>query len=135
MSKGFFKSLMDKSKFLIEKAKPSFMKTTEISDICEGLIQVSNQTDTIKLKESNPYFNSNLSKSNGKPFISTEAITELPSAIIIVVGFHHKKGSIIEYAYPESAQSLLLSPEYEELSRKITFVSIPDACHALEVFF
>ena len=130
MSRGFFKNLMDKGKALIEKAKPSFMKSTgELTYICEGLIQVPSEADSIKLKESNPYF----SASSIKPETSSESTT-LPSVIIVVVGFHHKKGSIIEYAYPESMQEKLLkSTVYEELSKKICFVAIPDAVHALEV--
>ena len=122
MSKGFLKNLMDKGKALIEKAKPSFMKgPSDIGEICDGLIQVSNQTDSLKLKEANPYFKSKSSPSS------------LPDVIIAVVGFHHKKGSIIEYTDPEDTQAILQKPPYDDLGKKICSVAIPDAVHTLEV--
>ena len=120
MNGKFFKNLMSKGKSLI----PSFSKPPiEINDICEGLMKFPNKSDSMKLKDINPYF---------AP-VRIEESQNFPSVILLVVGFHHKKGSIIEYAYPESVKTALQTTEYEELSRKICFVAIPDAIHTLEV--
>ncbi len=119
---GFFKNLMDKGKALIAKAKPAFMKSGgDLADLCDGFVKLPSQTDSAKLRDANPYF---------RPAASSDS---LPSVIIVVVGFHHKKGSIIEYAYPEEAQTMLQKPPCEDFGKKICFVAIPDAVHTLEV--
>ncbi len=125
MNRGFFKNLVDRGKALIEKAKPSFMRgTNDLADLSDGFVKLPSQADTSKLRETNPYFR-----------ITPSTGPELPPLTIVVVGFHHKKGSIIEYTFPEEMQAALSQPPYEDLGKKVCFVAIPDAVHTLEVRF
>ena len=121
MNAQFFTNLLNKGKALIENVKPSFMKSSkEISEICEGLINIPNQSDTKKINNENAYFS---------PCITPEFF----STILIVVGFNHKKGAVIEYTYPEEEKKHLQNIKYEQFVKNICFMSIPDAAHTLDV--
>jgi hypothetical protein len=48
--------------------------------------------------------------------------------MISVVSFHHKKGPIIEFAYPENYADCL-KVEKGKLEEKITYYGMPDAVH------
>eukprot|EP00826_Nyctotherus_ovalis_P009279 TRINITY_DN12443_c0_g1_i1.p1 TRINITY_DN12443_c0_g1~~TRINITY_DN12443_c0_g1_i1.p1 ORF type:complete len:168 (+),score=29.40 TRINITY_DN12443_c0_g1_i1:84-587(+) len=123
MASYFLSGIINKGKAFLENVKPSFLKSSkEIEEVCEGLMKTSNQMDTKKLNDANPYFKRLSSK-------------ELPKAVLMVVGFHHKKGAVIEYVYPEEEKVWLQSPEYEDFTQKICFVAIPDAIHTLDVTF
>ena len=45
---------------------------------------------------------------------------------IVVVGFHHKKGAMIEFMYPEGGRG-------EEFEEFLTAVALPDAVHQNDV--
>jgi len=120
MDGNFLKNLMNKGKSFI----PFFMKPPpEVHEICEGLMTFPNKKDSAKLKDINPYFSP----------LQIKEQEELPSVILMIIGFHHKKGSIIEYVYPESLQESFKSSKYEEFTKKACFNGIPDAVHTLEV--
>ena len=122
MSKGFFARIADKGSAWMEAAKAAIGKGSgDVVEVCEGLAKRPDEKDTLKLREHNPYFRTKTGKSL------------LPDTMIVVVGFDHKKGSIIEYAYPEEACGRLQQRENEELMKKICFAAIPDAAHTLEV--
>lgn len=48
--------------------------------------------------------------------------------MISVVSFHHKRGPIVEYAYPENYIDNL-TIEKEKLEEKLTLYGMPDAIH------
>ena len=121
MATYYLSGFLNKGKALYDNVKHSILKPPkELSEMCEALIKTSNKADTKKLNDTNPYF-----KSNKDQF----------SAILIVVGFDHKKGAIIEYAYPEKEEKWLQLAECEEFVKSICFVVIPDAIHTLDVMF
>jgi len=54
-----------------------------------------------------------------------------PEIYIVVVGFHHKKGSIIEHIIPKQSSGMF-SPG-SEFEKSIAFSAIPDAAHISDV--
>lgn len=52
----------------------------------------------------------------------------LPIEYILVIGFDHKIGSIVEYTHPEPAEGDLS----EEVQRSLTFLGLPDGSHSVE---
>ena len=111
-------------KKLLKMATSTFTRSrTELTDICEGLIKLPNKNDSIKLKDTNPYF------------ASIETRSTLSPIVILIIGFHHKEGSIIERAYPETNMEILKTSEYTEFSKQLCFIAIPDAAHDLDVYY
>ena len=111
------------------KLKPEKEKKVSM----DTLIQVF--TNTLSFKNLSPSISSfyyNQSPSNTEPIL-----------LIAIVGFHHKKGSIIEFTYPPKEQ-LIQSKIFKNLSEKIppskilddilnqlTFLCLPDGCHLI----
>jgi len=54
----------------------------------------------------------------------------LPDLFLAIVGFDHKKGSVMEYIYPEL--NTTLTEDFTEFCNRLTFLAIPDAAHFLE---
>jgi len=101
---------------LLKKAAFFATKSKDFTDFCEAFFYISPPEDTAP----NPYF----------PQKQSDLFGEL---ILLVIGFDHKKGSIIEYIYPEKLNSEIMpGNENSEFFNKICFSSIPDAAHILE---
>jgi len=124
MDKKLIEKIISKGKLLFETKSPAFTESSPtLIDVCEGLVKAADQDDSVKLKESNPYFNSDIE------------CNDIPAVIVLVIGFDNKKGSIIESTYPKQYKLLLQSPEYESFGKKICFAAIPDSVHKLEVIY
>eukprot|EP00826_Nyctotherus_ovalis_P018269 TRINITY_DN1544_c0_g3_i3.p1 TRINITY_DN1544_c0_g3~~TRINITY_DN1544_c0_g3_i3.p1 ORF type:complete len:212 (+),score=8.11 TRINITY_DN1544_c0_g3_i3:80-715(+) len=90
-------------------------KDKRLSDFCETFLHFDNQDDSL-----NPYF----PKSPQPVF---------PELFLAIVGFDHKKGSVMEYVYPEfNPSSAEEQKDFGEFLNRLTFLAIPDAAHFLE---
>jgi len=58
-------------------------------------------------------------------------LSHKPIFLISIVSFHHKKGTIVEYAYPEFFYQSLYGKEKdrEKMYEDLSFYALPDAIH------
>jgi hypothetical protein len=66
--------------------------------------------------------------------VSGPTLTKSPVLAVFSVMFHHKKGSIIEYSFPDLAVLETLfetKHHFEDVLNRITTYALPDAVHNL----